>query len=183
MYVVLLDNNRSNILQYPQQRQALGCIRCGACLNACPVYKNIGGHSYNKPYPGPIGSVIMPFMENMDENIHLSYASSLCGNCTEVCPVKINLHHLLLLNRQLYVRRFSKKYSIENFSWFLFKKAMLSRKNMNRGSTKLKARIFKFFFKEPWGKRRSLPQFPEKSFNQMWIEKYGYPQQEDKKII
>ena len=99
MYVILLDNNRSNILANPKQRESLYCIRCGACLNACPVYKNIGGHSYGATYSGPIGSVITPHLQGMDEYKHLSFASSLCGNCTEVCAVKINLHELLLVNR------------------------------------------------------------------------------------
>ena len=92
MYVILLDNGRTNILQNPKQRESLYCIRCGACLNACPIYKNIGGHAYGATYSGPIGSVITPHLQGMEDFKHLSYASSLCGNCTEVCAVKINLH-------------------------------------------------------------------------------------------
>ena len=80
-------------------RESLYCIRCGACLNACPVYKNIGGHSYGTTYSGPIGAVITPHLKELGDWKHLSYASSLCGNCTEVCAVKINLHELLLENR------------------------------------------------------------------------------------
>ncbi|MEO8961201.1 MAG: LutB/LldF family L-lactate oxidation iron-sulfur protein [Ginsengibacter sp.] len=99
MYVILLDNNRTDILANPVQRESLYCIRCGACLNACPVYKNIGGHSYGTTYTGPIGSVISPNLNGLEEYKHLSYASSLCGACTEVCPVKINIHGLLLVNR------------------------------------------------------------------------------------
>jgi L-lactate dehydrogenase complex protein LldF len=99
MYVVLLDNNRTELLGRKNQRRALTCIRCGACLNACPVYRNIGGHTYNTTYSGPIGSVITPWLSGMKDYKHLSFASSLCGACTEVCPVKINLHELLLYNR------------------------------------------------------------------------------------
>ena len=99
MYVILLDNGRTNILANPRSRESLYCIRCGACLNACPVYKNIGGHTYGTTYSGPIGAVITPHLREMGEWKHLSYASSLCGNCTEVCAVKINLHELLLENR------------------------------------------------------------------------------------
>src|SRR5690606_37034308 len=99
MYVILLDNGRTNILANEKTREALYCIRCGACLNACPVYKNIGGHTYATTYSGPIGSVITPHLKPMKEWKHLSHASSLCGNCTEVCAVKINLHELLLENR------------------------------------------------------------------------------------
>ena len=99
MYVILLDNGRTHLLEQPDFREALYCIRCGACLNACPVYKNIGGHSYETTYSGPIGKVITPHLKGMEDYQHLSYASSLCGNCTEVCPVNIRLHELLLDNR------------------------------------------------------------------------------------
>src|SRR5580692_1034275 len=99
MILILIDNGRTNILANAKARESLYCIRCGACLNACPIYKNIGGHSYGTTYSGPIGSVITPHLKDMGEWKHLSYASSLCGNCTEVCSVKINLHELLLDNR------------------------------------------------------------------------------------
>jgi L-lactate dehydrogenase complex protein LldF len=79
MYVILLDNGRTNILANPVARESLYCIRCGAVLNACPVYKNIGGHSYEATYSGPIGAVITPHLKEMGEWKHLSYASSLCG--------------------------------------------------------------------------------------------------------
>ena len=92
MYVVLLDNRRTELLKFKEQRRALSCIRCGACLNGCPVYKSVGGYTYNATYSGPIGSVISPHYLGMKEYNHLSFASSLCGKCTEVCPVKIPLH-------------------------------------------------------------------------------------------
>lgn len=100
MHVVLLDNNRTQLLADPEQRDALHCIRCGACLNVCPIYKNIGGHSYGTTYQGPIGSVITPHLRGLKSWKHLSSASSLCGACTEACPVKIDLHHHLLQNRR-----------------------------------------------------------------------------------
>jgi L-lactate dehydrogenase complex protein LldF len=99
-HVVLLDNGRTRLLADAEQRDALHCIRCGACLNACPVYKNIGGHSYGTTYQGPIGSVITPHLRGAEEWSHLPYASSLCGACTDVCPVRIDLHHHLLHNRR-----------------------------------------------------------------------------------
>lgn len=99
-YVIILNNKRSDLLAQKEQRMALSCIRCGACLNACPVYKNIGGHTYETTYSGPIGSVISPWMLGMKDYKHLSFASTLCGACTEVCPVKIPLHDMLLLNRR-----------------------------------------------------------------------------------
>ena len=99
MYVILLDNGRTRLLQDPQLRESLYCIRCGSCLNACPVYKNIGGHTYGATYSGPIGSVISPHLKSFPEFHHLSFASTLCGNCSEVCPMKINIHHMLHYNQ------------------------------------------------------------------------------------
>jgi L-lactate dehydrogenase complex protein LldF len=99
-HLVLLDNNRTHLLADAEQRDALHCIRCGACLNACPIFRNVGGHTYATTYQGPIGSVITPHLRGLMDWKHLSYASSLCGACTEVCPVKIDLHHHLLHNRR-----------------------------------------------------------------------------------
>ncbi len=99
-HVVLLDHNRTALLADAEQRDALSCIRCGACLNVCPIYRNVGGHTYGTTYQGPIGSVITPHLRGLQDWKHLSAASSLCGACTETCPVKINLHHHLLQNRR-----------------------------------------------------------------------------------
>ncbi len=104
-HVVLLDNGRTRLLADAEQRDALHCIRCGACLNACPVYKTIGGHAYGTTYQGPIGSVITPHLRGAEPWSHLPYASSLCGACTDVCPVRIDLHHHLLHNRRNAVAR------------------------------------------------------------------------------
>lgn len=99
-HVVLIDNHRTELLADAEQRDALHCIRCGACLNVCPVFKNIGGHTYGTTYAGPVGSVITPHLRGLQDWKHLSGASSLCGACTEACPVKIDLHHHLLQNRR-----------------------------------------------------------------------------------
>lgn len=171
MYVILLDNGRTNLLNEPEEREALYCIRCGACLNACPVYKNIGGFSYQSTYSGPIGSVITPHYNGMKEFKHLSNASSLCGGCTEVCPMKINLHNLLVINRKDAVK--SGAYpKAEKFGWFVWKRAMLSRKTMNMGGAGMKNYFLKKFFKSTWGKNREMPEIKRKSFNQLWKEKY-----------
>lgn len=172
MYVVLLDNGRSHLLEQPEQRRALHCIRCGACVNACPVYQAVGGHAYSSPYSGPIGSVITPQLWGMKEYKHLSYASSLCGRCTEVCPVKIDLHHLLLYNRRDAVKA-KHSSSTENLIWSFWKKAMRKRKTMERGGAKLKNILLSQFFKKQWGSRRELPKVAPKSFSQMWKEKQG----------
>jgi len=99
-HVVLLDNRRTELLADAGQRDALHCIRCGACLNVCPIFRNVGGHTYGTTYSGPIGSVITPHLRGLQDWKHLSNASSLCGACTEACPVKIDLHHHLLQNRR-----------------------------------------------------------------------------------
>jgi len=99
-HVILLDNHRTELLADAEQRDALGCIRCGACLNVCPIFRNVGGQAYGTTYSGPIGSVITPHLRGLQDWKHLSGASSLCGACTEVCPVKIDLHHHLLQNRR-----------------------------------------------------------------------------------
>jgi L-lactate dehydrogenase complex protein LldF len=96
LHIILLDNGRSRMLAHPVTRQSLACIRCGACLNACPVYQQIGGHAYGSVYPGPIGAVITPQLFGLAKAAQLPYASSLCGACREVCPVKIDIPQLLL---------------------------------------------------------------------------------------
>ena len=170
MYVILLDNGRTNILQNPKQRESLYCIRCGACLNACPIYKNIGGHAYGATYSGPIGSVITPHLQGMDDFKHLSYASSLCGNCTEVCAVKINLHELLLENRHESVEEGLTTFT-ERMAWKAWRLASLKRGFMNMGSGKLKNKVVNGMFKG-WNRNRSDLNFSQKTFNQMWKERY-----------
>jgi L-lactate dehydrogenase complex protein LldF len=169
MIVILLDNGRTNILANEKQRESLYCIRCGACLNACPVYKNIGGHTYAATYSGPIGSVITPHLRGLDEWKHLSYASSLCGNCTEVCAVKINLHELLLENRHEAVESGHTDFS-ERMAWKMWRQGMLRRGWMNMASGPIKAWVVNKLVKG-WSANRSQLQFPKKSFNQSWREK------------
>ncbi len=170
MYVILLDNGRTNLLANPVTREALYCIRCGACLNACPVYKNIGGHSYETAYSGPIGSVITPHLKGLKEYKHLSYASSLCGNCTEVCPVKINLHELLLENRHEAVLEGDSTLS-ERVAWKMWKQASLHRSMMNMGNGKLKNKVVNSVFKG-WTAHHGTLDFSQKTFNEMWKEKH-----------
>ncbi len=169
MYVILLDNGRTNILANPKQRESLYCIRCGACLNACPVYKNIGGHAYGTTYSGPIGSVITPHLQGMAEFKHLSYASSLCGNCTEVCAVKINLHELLLENRNEAVESGAVSFS-EKLAWKMWKTASLNRNMMNMSNGKIKNWLVNKIFKG-WQKNRSELHFSPKTFNEMWKQR------------
>jgi L-lactate dehydrogenase complex protein LldF len=171
MIVIFLDNGRTNILAGEKTRESLYCIRCGACLNACPIYKNIGGHSYGTTYSGPIGSVITPHLKDMGEWKHLSYASSLCGNCTEVCAVKINLHELLLENRYEAVEEGYASWS-EKLAWKAWKKASLNRGLMNMGSGKLKNWVVNRAFKA-WTAHRDKLDFSPKTFNERWKSERG----------
>ena len=168
MYVILLDNGRTDLLANAKSREALYCIRCGACLNACPIYKNIGGHAYDTTYSGPIGSVITPHLRGMHDYKHLSYASSLCGNCTEVCPVKINLHELLLENRKEAVELGEASFA-EKFAWKAWKQTSMNRKLMNQGNASIKNWVINKMFKG-WSNQRASLEFPTKTFNQLWKE-------------
>lgn len=166
MYVILVNNGRTNLLAKEKQRVALTCIRCGACLNGCPVYRTIGGHAYGTVYSGPIGSVITPHLKGFNYK-HLSYASSLCGKCTEVCPVKIDLHKLLLQNRNDAV--FGKHTNFaDRMTMFGWKKIMLNRWMIDFFGGGMKNVFLKTFFKKPWGQRRTLPKVQPKSFRQQW---------------
>lgn len=169
-YVIILNNKRTELLQQEEQRVALSCIRCGACLNVCPVYKNIGGHTYDATYSGPIGSVISPWMLGMKDYKHLSFASTLCGACTEVCPVKIPLHDLLLLNRRDAVAQNhttpTERLLVKTSSRFLMK-----RKWVDFFGSKTKRFFISLFMKKAWGDNRKLPQMAEKSFHDDWEEK------------
>ncbi len=166
MYLILLDNGRSNLLAADPQKEAASCIRCGACLNVCPIYKNIGGHTYETVYSGPIGSVISPFLNGFDKFSHLSFACTLCGKCTWECPVKIPLHKLLLFNRRDAVEA---GYTEKSFSMVMkaYKKVMNNRWMIETLPPAVKNIGVKMVFKKAWGPRRQLPKFQE-SFNSRW---------------
>jgi L-lactate dehydrogenase complex protein LldF len=170
-HVVLLDNGRSELLADAEQRDALRCIRCGACLNACPVYKQIGGHTYATTYQGPIGSVLTPHFRGREFD-HLSYASSLCGNCTSVCPVKIDLHHHLLQNRRNSVNHDGKAWGeragFRFWRWMMSDSARFNR--FGRLGRKMYgiARRLGLDLARPWTAYRAAPEIPSKSFREMW---------------
>ena len=178
-HVILLDNGRTDLLADPEQREVLHCIRCGACLNACPVYRNIGGHAYSTTYPGPIGSVLTPHLRGLNEFQHLSYASSLCGACTEVCPVKIDLHHHLLENRRNAVnladRPASERFTFKMWQWSMGSAARLGFFGA-LGKFALRT-VYALGLKgtvldplKPWTKYRAAPPLPAKSFREVWKE-------------
>lgn len=180
MYVVLLDNGRSKLLADAAKRQGLNCIRCGACLNACPVYKNIGGHTYNTTYSGPIGSIITPHYAGMEKFKHLSYASSLCGACATVCPVRIDIPKQLLLNRHQSTQEKLPPRG-ERIGFNLWKRGMKKRRRMNMLGAGVKNIALKRFFKNTWGKRRENVVVAPKSFNQLWKERQKVAAKSQKK--
>lgn len=168
MILVLVDNNRTTILAEREQRQTLSCIKCSACLNVCPVYASIGGHAYGTVYNGPIGAAITPVTKGAEQFGFLSEATTLCGRCSEVCPVKIDLHKVFLYNRRASVQN---QHGVKSKNWFYFfwRKAMLKRKVMNLGGIKSKRHLFDKVFKS-WNGSRELPKMTNKSFNDIWRE-------------
>jgi L-lactate dehydrogenase complex protein LldF len=132
IHIVMLDNGRSKMLAHPVTRQSLACIRCGACLNACPVYQQVGGHAYGSVYPGPIGAVITPQLVGIEKTKQLPYASSLCGACREVCPVKIDIPQLLLHLRAKVVEE--KPKFLEGLAFKIYSKAWAGNKSYELGT-------------------------------------------------
>ena len=165
MYVILIDNGRTTVYADDESWEALACIRCGACLNACPVYKTIGGYTYNTTYSGPIGSVLTPFMKGFKDFSHLSFASTLCGKCVEVCPVKIPLTDILLTNRRKAVeqglRPLSEQLMMKVFSYIAEQPAGFSKVSGN-----VKNIVTLPLNYTAWGPRRKMPDFAKKSFSQ-----------------
>jgi L-lactate dehydrogenase complex protein LldF len=169
-HVVLLDNGRTRLLADAEQRDSLHCIRCGACLNACPVYRTIGGHTYRTTYQGPIGSVITPHLRGADEWSHLPFASSLCGNCTDVCPVRVDLHHHLLHNRRNAVRRrFNGPLQRLGFRFWLW---VMQSPDRYRLAGKLAAITWRLGIGKPalrpWTGTRELAQPAKQTFRDWW---------------
>ncbi len=178
-HVVLLDNQRTTLLADAEQRDALHCIRCGACLNVCPIFKNVGGHSYGTTYQGPIGSVITPHLRGLQSWKHLSFASSLCGACTETCPVKIDLHHHLLQNRRNAITQkpvWWEKPLFAGFGWLMRRPALY---RMAAPLLRLADPVIHAIRGKPfdparlWTGTRDLPRAPKQSFKEYWKNRHG----------
>ncbi len=173
-HVVLLDNRRTELLADAEQRDTLHCIRCGGCLNVCPIFRNIGGHTYHTTYSGPIGSVLTPHLRGLQEWKHLSYASSLCGACTDICPVKINLHHHLLHNRRNAAAQkpsLFEQFAFRVFGWVINRPWLYQR---TKGAGRFFQR-FHFLVKgtrlDPayaWTQTRELPPVARQTFKEYW---------------
>ena len=173
VHIVLLDNGRSRLLGTDHQ-EVLHCIRCGACLNVCPVYRTIGGHAYGSVYPGPIGSLVTPLFFGPENAPDLPFASSLCGNCTEVCPVGINIHHQLLAMR--HEIKAETKGGLEKFIFRNFRKTMLRPQRYS-----LFSKLARVFSSTPiartvlkgWTDYRDLPRLPARSFREIYKAERG----------
>ncbi|WP_037495246.1 LUD domain-containing protein [Sphingobacterium deserti] len=169
MYVILLDNGRTDLLAEKEQRQGLYCIQCGACSHVCPVYQQIGGHTYKSVYQGPIGALVAPYIYNKKDFNHLSFASPLSGKPDQVCPVNIKLDKMLLLNRKDAIERHLVPQT-ESRLWKGFAYLMERRRLLDFFGGKTKNFFLRSFFKKFWGKHRELPSLPQKSFSQQWRE-------------
>ena len=178
-HVILLDNRRTELLADGEQRDTLHCIRCGGCLNVCPIFKNVGGHTYGTTYSGPIGSVLTPHLRGLQDWKHLSFASSLCGACTETCPVKINLHHHLLHNRRNASRQrpsFWERLAFKLFAWVVTRPKVYS---FASKSARVLQRLHPPLKGGPldparaWTKTRELPSVAGQTFKELWRKRQG----------
>jgi L-lactate dehydrogenase complex protein LldF len=185
-HVVLLDNRRSPILGDAESRQTLQCIRCAACLNVCPVYHQTGGHAYESVYAGPIGAILTPQLHSMTEGRSLPYASSLCGACYEVCPVKINIPEVLIHLRGKIVEEDQKTLSGRFGMWnvgmetaaFLF--ASASRLSLAQKLGKIGQKLFESKdgviehlpgMLSGWTQTRDMMPMPDQTFREWWAKR------------
>jgi L-lactate dehydrogenase complex protein LldF len=171
LHVVIVDNGRSRILGQETFRRSLSCIRCGACMNTCPVFRRSGGYSYGYTIPGPIGSILGPQREPR-EYASLPFASSLCGSCTDVCPVKIDLHHELYEFRQELVRQklvpFQKRFGMAVMGFVLARPwAYKMAGGLMRSIVPRLPRGLVYGPWNPWGLQRELPPMPRESFRDL----------------
>lgn len=175
LHIVILDNGRTRMLEDPRLKEALLCIRCGACMNVCPVYQQVGGHAYGSIYPGPIGSVLTPVLAGLEEGRYLPFASSLCGNCAEICPVKIDIHHMLLWHRKSIVAQgfnpAPERLAMRVFAWGMgsaprYRFGLAAARFFSR----LLARDGSAIPVPGWSVSRDFPALPSTSFRQRWKE-------------
>lgn len=180
-HLVLLDNGRSEILADPEYRETLRCIRCGACLNACPVYRKIGGHAYGSVYPGPIGALITPLFQGLGKFKDLPQASSLCGACYEACPVKINIpRHLINLRRDITNQKLNgwlERLIYRTWAWGM-KSPLIYGLVGAAQKFDLRRRAHKSgwirslpMFVSGWTKIRDMPAPAERTFHQLWKDR------------
>ena len=159
VFVIIVDNGRSELLEEPEIRKTLACIHCGACSKVCPVSKSVGKEPYDNIFWGPVSNVILPYLEDKEEYKYLSYACTLCGKCEQVCPMSIPLTRLILKNRnQLSEHKQGKLYSY-----------LSNRKKMNSASW-IKNSVISMNLSSDFKKSRKLRSIQDKTFNQLWLE-------------
>jgi len=172
LHIVVVDNGRSRLLAQPAFREALACIRCGACLNTCPVYRRSGGHSYAAVIPGPIGSVLETARDPV-AHAELPHACSLCGSCSEVCPVRLPLHHQLLAWRGVLARTGihprRRRLALRLAAGLLARPGLLRLVEQvgRRVARALPEKLLEGLAK-PWTRQRALPAIPAESFRTQW---------------
>ncbi|WP_459556995.1 lactate utilization protein B [Lacunimicrobium album] len=176
LHIIIVDNGRTALLDQEDFRNSLKCIRCGACMNTCPVYRRSGGHSYSTTVPGPIGSILAP-SRDPKAFYTLPHACTLCGSCTDVCPVKIDLHHQLYTWRSKLVLKnllpWSKRFPMKVAS-FAMQRPKLFRLGASIGKTMLRITpksLSHHPWLNPWGKQRDLPPVPKKTFGELYRER------------
>ncbi len=177
MHIVIVDNGRTNILAQERYVKSLQCIRCGACLNTCPVYRRSGGFSYGYTIPGPIGSTLAP-NRDLKKYSTLPFACSLCASCTNVCPVKVDLHHELYYKRQEVVEAGYlspvKLNALKMATWLMCRPKLMDCAGwMARKFVPFMPRAILYSKFNVWGKGREFPRFPKKSFKELYKEKKG----------
>ncbi len=174
VHVILLDNGRSAMLADPQLRETLFCIRCGSCLNHCPVYQHIGGHAYGWIYMGPIGSTLMPQYLGESVGRHAPFLSSLCGACAEVCPVKINIpHHLLKLRGRVVQARKTlllERWGMYWFSWLVTKPRLYRLLTWFPAKLQQLLPQSRSFLLPGYGKERAFARFDNRGFRNQFYE-------------
>ncbi len=167
LYLILLNNNRTNILSKEKQRNILSCVQCGACLQVCPIYNTVGGHTYEEYNPGPVGAISLPMLKNIEETSHFCSLCTLCGRCSEICPVNIPIKDLFIENRKDLVKENKSLIGERNFFNILMKK-MINRKNLDKYGANFKDMELSFHIKKKWGTKRELPKFAKESFSEYW---------------
>ncbi len=178
-HLVLLDNGRTQVLADEVGRQALHCIRCSACLNVCPVYSRTGGHAYESVYPGPIGAILTPQLRGLDQAPTLPWASSLCGACYEVCPVKIDIPSVLIHLRGRVVREEKSKLGAEALAMQAVGRAFASQTGYERAQRLAQAGRGPLGGRAPglkgWTEMRELPDVPRETFRDWWRRRPNRP--------
>lgn len=168
LYVVLVDNNRSNLMSREAQRNIMTCIECGACHTVCPVFNTIGGHVFDNAFPGPVG-VIQSISEGYENSAHLATVCMSCHQCEQYCPMKIKISDLMLKNRMEIAKEDSSLIAERRLLIFLMKR-FATRKDMDKTKDFLNRLELKQLLKKTWGVHREIPVFAEKSFSEMWKE-------------